>query len=491
MQEIIIPNQPIAQDIKVNSDLYDFSSVYDKVRNATVGIEVTHYYSPYLGSYKTEWIGTGFVINKEKGWILTNKHIIKRENIAEQKVKFVNGAKYNASLVYDDLLHDFAIIKVDSQSIPDFIEELKFNTNDIMVFQHVFMIGFNGGLNFAQQDGIITDLNQIKGQFSTQQVTISLNSKGGSSGSAVCNKKGEVVALNFAGNDISASAIPIIYITEKLAELEQGLIPTSKSLGALFKDCNLDNMVEFASFPLEKQKIYMELFSKAQNTIICIDKIIPNTPADGKLQPGDVLWEINGESVNNLLYPIMHIINQATSELCIKLYRDGELKEVNITPYDLRLHSIKKMVIYENLAFFEGDELSFLKKGVTPGKVFTSLSIGGSLNDLQKSVIEKLGKFYINDIDSLISALPHLIKEKKFIAHTKNLSPSMMECALESPAICKNADNQELNMVTLDPYASNYLIFSFNESSMQWNQLPSSLIEEHQVELIGNMKEEL
>jgi S1-C subfamily serine protease len=317
-------------------------NIYDYVKNATVGIEFISQYSPYSGNVQREGIATSFVINKEKGWILTNNHVVNRYDIQERFVKFYNGAKLRASLIYDDLQHDFAIIKVNPLLIPKYTNQIKLSSEDIKVQQEVFMIGFNDGLNFAFQDGKITQTDTISGLFATQTLIISLNSQGGSSGSAVCNDKGEAIALNSAGDQISALAISINYIIEKIIEIENGIQPTSKTFGATFKSCDLDDMVKFANFPESEEILYRENFPDARNNAICIDKIIPNTPADGKFTLDDIIWKVNNKFITNQIYQLSAAINQANEEMNIEVYRDGELINLNIKPYEMQDNAIKK-----------------------------------------------------------------------------------------------------------------------------------------------------
>jgi hypothetical protein len=126
------------------------------------------------------------------------------------------------------------------------------------------------------------------------------------------------------------------------------------------------------------------------------------------------------------------------------------------------------MVAYGGLIFYEANEYSFLRKGVTLGKVFTSNPQPGSpLAIIYNYIIEKLGKYSITNLNSLIEAIPNLINQGKFIATVKFLG-TLEECDLVLSDLCTTADHQTVNYITLNKYDSDYLVFSFNQTTMSW-----------------------
>jgi len=63
------------------------------------------------------WIGAGFLINKKKGYILTNAHVSGRGD-TKLKVRFKNGSYKKAKAIYIDPEYDLAIIKINPKNIP-------------------------------------------------------------------------------------------------------------------------------------------------------------------------------------------------------------------------------------------------------------------------------------------------------------------------------------------------------------------------------------
>ncbi|MCK1978297.1 S1C family serine protease, partial [Jeotgalicoccus huakuii] len=62
-------------------------------------------------SRKVQSLGSGFVIDAEKGFIVTNNHVI--ADADEIEVNFNDGSKLKAELVGKDIKTDLAILKVD------------------------------------------------------------------------------------------------------------------------------------------------------------------------------------------------------------------------------------------------------------------------------------------------------------------------------------------------------------------------------------------
>ena len=65
------------------------------------------------------WTGAGFIINKKKGYILTNAHVSGRGD-TKLKLKFKSGTYKNAKPIYIDPEYDIAILEIDKRYIPEY-----------------------------------------------------------------------------------------------------------------------------------------------------------------------------------------------------------------------------------------------------------------------------------------------------------------------------------------------------------------------------------
>ena len=201
---------------------------------------------------------TGFLIDKKQGIFVTNAHVANDSLINNITLTTFNGREIEAKFLYNDPHKDFAFLKAESKNIPDDLTELKLKDLDLKTYQPVFLISNNEGKDFSIQTGnVVSEYNSI-GNFSAQTITISLNTRGGSSGSPVLDYEGNVVALNFAGHDTYADAVKIAYVIEALSFIQNNETPPRKALDILTTYYSLDTAVKYQNFPKKLVAEYVQ-----------------------------------------------------------------------------------------------------------------------------------------------------------------------------------------------------------------------------------------
>src|SRR6202008_202451 len=80
------------------------------------------------GDRKVQSLGSGFVVDAEKGIIVTNNHVI--ADADEIEVNFNDGSKVKAKLVGTDTKTDIAVLKVDAKARK--LTAVKFGNSDVM-----------------------------------------------------------------------------------------------------------------------------------------------------------------------------------------------------------------------------------------------------------------------------------------------------------------------------------------------------------------------
>ncbi|MBS0970487.1 serine endoprotease DegS [Chimaeribacter arupi] len=144
-------------------------------------------------------LGSGVIMN-DKGYILTNKHVI---NDAEQIiVALQDGRVFEALLVGSDSLTDLAVLKIDAAALP----VIPINTHRIpRVGDVVMAIGNPYNLGQTITQGIISATGRIglspSGRQNFLQTDASINR--GNSGGALVNTLGELVGINTLSFDKS------------------------------------------------------------------------------------------------------------------------------------------------------------------------------------------------------------------------------------------------------------------------------------------------
>ena len=144
---------------------------------------------------KTSAVGSGFVIDAEKGYIVTNAHVIKDAD--EVKVVIDNNKSLEAEVIGSDSKTDIALLKV--KETKDLTAVNWGDSDKLRVGSWVLAIGNPFGLGGSVTAGIVSarhrDINA--GPYDEYiQTDASINK--GNSGGPMFNTKGEVVGINTA-----------------------------------------------------------------------------------------------------------------------------------------------------------------------------------------------------------------------------------------------------------------------------------------------------
>jgi serine protease Do len=166
-------------------------------------------------------MGTGVIID-ERGYILTNQHVVDKVNGIE--VVLADGGRYPGRVIQQDPVMDIALLKVDAgRPLPP----VRIGTSsDLMVGEEVITIGNAFGYENTVSVGIISALNRDV-TLSDEQVYRSLIQTDacinpGNSGGPLVNIDGELIGINVAvraGAQGIGFALPIDDVKRVAAEM--------------------------------------------------------------------------------------------------------------------------------------------------------------------------------------------------------------------------------------------------------------------------------
>lgn len=141
--------------------------------------------------------GSGVIVDAERGYILTNHHVI--ENAAEITVTLLDSRGMQALVIGSDALSDLAVLQVEADSLA----EMPFaDSSDLSVGDFVVAIGNPFGFSHTVTSGIVSGLGRsgvnpdINSYEDFIQTDASINP--GNSGGALVNLNGELVGVNSA-----------------------------------------------------------------------------------------------------------------------------------------------------------------------------------------------------------------------------------------------------------------------------------------------------
>ena len=226
----------------------DRSGAIQTATEATVLIK-THLKHGFLEDDQAtgRWEGSGFLINKEKGWILTNAHVA-GYGPSELRLKFEGQDKYSdAERLFVDSKHDVAVLEIDPTVIPYESKPLDLDCSYKLVRgDSVFSIGHPEDQDFTASLGVLSgekDFHVDGSYYTTDLVTES----GSSGGPVIAEKSNKVVGMmtsGFTSSDLGflTKVKDICRITELL---EAGRNPARPRYGfqTMIVDSNISQYV--------------------------------------------------------------------------------------------------------------------------------------------------------------------------------------------------------------------------------------------------------
>lgn len=321
------PSDPLGPStITVEGEVVEsiYKAVAKKAMPSVVGITtVSTTEDFFFGTTQTSGVGTGVIVD-ERGYILTNAHVVEGGSETNVTVLFFDGSKGSAEVLWSERALDLAVIKVEKDALP--VAELG-DSDEVEVGDLAIAIGNPLGLEFERSvtQGIISGLNRSiqveQGQTidSLMQTDASINP--GNSGGPLLNSRGQVIAINSAkvkSGEGLGFAIPI-NIAKPIVDqfIEKG---------------------EFQRVFLGIRGVDLDYYKQATNAQIDIDSGIyvasveDNSVASrAGIRTGDVVTEFNGAEIDSMTRLIRELYSKRPGETStIVIYRDSEEIELDL-----------------------------------------------------------------------------------------------------------------------------------------------------------------
>jgi putative serine protease PepD len=274
--------------------------------------------------------GSGFVVRQD-GYILTNNHVVAGAvDGGRIVVTFADETSMRAEIVGRTPIYDLAVVKVDAKNLP--AADLG-NSDSLVVGDPVLAIGSPLGLSGTVTSGIISALDRpvtagdAAGDLSfisAIQTDAAINP--GNSGGPLVDGQGRVVGVNSsiatlsrgvgqAGSIGLGFAIPIT----QAARIAEELVETGTAVYPIV-GVNLD--LQFAG---PGARILPEQAGGSS-------PVVPGGPAaDAGLEPGDVVTEIDGQTVAGYEEFVVEIRSRQPGDtVTLTVQRDGREFEVDV-----------------------------------------------------------------------------------------------------------------------------------------------------------------
>ena len=298
-------------------------------------------YSDMPQRKETKSLGSGVVIDADKGYIVTNHHVV--EGAEEIAITMHNGHHFEAKLIGSDPEADVAVLQADIKDL----QAIPFGDSDkLRVGDFAVAIGNPFGLGQTVTSGIISALGRtglgIEGYENFIQTDASINP--GNSGGALVNLRGELIGINTAilaaggsGNVGIGFAIPINMVRQiadqliEFGEVRRGM------LGVIMQNLTPE---------------LAQAFGLHQQQGVVISQVIEDTAAEeAGLQVGDVVVSINGAPVKSAsAMRNMVGLLRVGDEMKITVIREGKRKKMTAVIRDAKDLSVSGTRINQRLA---------------------------------------------------------------------------------------------------------------------------------------------
>lgn len=266
-------------------------------------------------------LGSGVIVDADKGYILTNNHVI--EDAKTITVTLREGSELKAELVGSDPQTDIALLKVPAENLT----AIKMSDSDkLRVGDFTLAIGHPFGLEQTVTSGIVSGLGRsglgIEGYEDFIQTDASINP--GNSGGALVNLRGELVGINTAifsrsgGNIGIGFAIPVNMAKSVMDQLIQHGSIQRGVLGVQIQDLT----PELAS-----------AFDVKVRHGAVIAQVLPDTAASkAGLKAGDIIIQVDTHKIDDASDLRNYIgLNRPGKKVKIKVIRGAKEMDIKAT----------------------------------------------------------------------------------------------------------------------------------------------------------------
>ncbi|CAG8506021.1 3909_t:CDS:2 [Cetraspora pellucida] len=333
----------IEDDISlITTEVQSWETTLEKAIKAIVSIKANH-----VRSFDTETSGdysaTGFIVDAERGLILSNRHVVSPAPIVAQAV-FTNYEEVELKPIYRDPIHDFGFLKFDPKKVK-FMElvQIPLSPERAKVGLEIRVVGNDAGEKLSILSGTLARLDRRAPEygvgeyndFNTFYLQAASGTSGGSSGSPVLDIDGHAVALNSGSASRAASSfyLPLDRVKRALHFLQEGKNVPRGTIQTEFEHMPYDELRHLGLDPSIEEQVREEF--PDETGLLVVRVVLPKGLADNILVPGDIVISANKVTVTDFLGLFSLIDDSIGEEIRLTICRNKVIEEVTVRVQDL------------------------------------------------------------------------------------------------------------------------------------------------------------
>ena len=259
--------------------------------------------TPFIEDSYAPSAGSGFLIDKANGIIITNAHVASYSP-ALNRVNFKYSNPVQSKQAYIDTELDLALLKIDPKFIPNNAVEAKLHCkNDYKQGQSVVAFGHPAGKDFTITRGIISAVRFESDFFESIQTDAAIN-RGNSGGALIDVNTGLVVGINSFGateNQGLNFALPSYTVCKVVDLFKNKKDPSPLNFNVIFAN------------------------NKEQGKFLKVSEVLT---ANNQLRVGDEIIQVDGAKIENPTQ-LSHETRGKTN-VTLKIIRDTKEQELKL-----------------------------------------------------------------------------------------------------------------------------------------------------------------